>query len=599
MTSEVVPGVSPALLPLATDSDGGAASSAALLSQGRAGGGVRAIRSIRSGAWLRDLLAARPRWNSWTVTATLIALALAVPVLVVAAGAFSGSGETWSHLASTVLPEYVTNSVLLLIGAAALTLMIGAATAWLVAACEFPGRRIFEWALILPLSVPAYIAAYTYAGIFDVTGPLQRILRSAVPGWSERVFYLDIMRFETVVLIFGLVLYPYVYLIARTSFLGQSRTALEASRILGRGGWSAFFRVALPLARPALAAGVTLVAMEVLNDYGTVAYYGVPTFTTGIFRSWLALGDLAAAIRLATTLMLVVFLVLGIERIMRRGRRVEEGSGSHRPMQRYHLHGWRSAAAFAVCLLPLLLGFIIPVAQLIYWALLTAKQVVDARFLLLIANTFLLAVGAALLCVLLALLLAYAARLNRTIYMSFISRVAVLGYSIPGAVIAVGVLVSFGWIDRTLGGIIQQSTGYTVGLLLSGTLAALIFAYAVRFLAVALLPVEAGFERQCRNLDEASRCLGVSPFATLRRVALPLLRRTLLGALILVFVDVLKEIPLTLVLRPFNFDTLATKAFQLAMDEQIAESANAALVVIATGIVPIVWLNHLLSGEKR
>lgn len=530
--------------------------------------------------------------------ATLIAIGLAIPMLVVAAGAFAATGETWTHLASTVLPGYVRNTILLVIGAAALTLVIGTATAWLVATCEFPGRRIFEWALILPLSVPAYIAAYTYAGIFDVTGPVQKLLRM-VPGWSDRIFYLDVMRFETVLLIFGLVLYPYVYLIARTAFLGQSRTALEASRTLGRGGWSAFFRVALPLARPALAAGVTLVVMEVLNDYGAVAYYGVPTFTTGIFRSWLALGDLDAAIRLAALLMVIVFAVLGIERLMRRGKRVEEGSGSHRPLRRFELTGPRAAAAFITCLTPLLLGFIIPVSQLAYWAVLTAGEVVNLEFVRLVTNTFLLAVGGALICVILALVLAYTARLHRTLYMGLVSRTAILGYSIPGAVIAVGVLVSFGWFDRSLGGILERSAGVSVGLILSGTIAALLFAYAVRFLAVALLPIEAGFEQQCRNLDEASRSLGIPPFATLRRVALPLLKRTLLGALILVFVDVLKEIPLTLVLRPFNFDTLATKAYQLAVDEQVAESANAALVVIATGLVPIIWLNRLLSGGRK
>lgn len=551
-------------------------------------------------SWLRPWRRLGPfRLNPWVATATLIALALLLPVLVVAVGSFAATGDTWSHLAATVLPEYVRNSIFLVLGSGALALIIGTTTAWLVAACEFPGRRLFEWALILPLSVPAYIAAYTYAGIFDVTGPVQRLLRIVVPGWSERILYLDVMRFEMALVIFGVVLYPYVYLIARTSFLGQSRTALEASRSLGRGGWSAFFRIALPLARPALAAGLTLVAMEVLNDYGAVAYYGIPTFTTGIFRSWLALGDLDAAIRLAALLMLVVFAVLGLERILRRGKRVEEGSGAHRPLRRYPLTGIRGAAAIGACLLPLLLGFIIPVAQLGYWAVLTAGKVVDIRFVRLVGNTFLLAVGGALICVILALLLAYTARLHRTIYMSTVARTAVLGYSIPGAVIAVGVLVSFGWLDRNLAALIEQATGSSVGLLLSGSLAALLFAYAVRFLAVALLPVEAGFERQCRNLDEASRSLGIPPFATLRRVALPLLRSTLMGALILVFVDVLKEIPLTLVLRPFNFDTLATKAYQLAVDEQVAESASAALVVIATGLIPIIWLNRLLAGNRR
>jgi iron(III) transport system permease protein len=529
------------------------------------------------------------------VAASVAALLLSVPLLVVAVGALGGAGETWSHLASTVLAGYLRNSALLALGVAALTLLIGVSTAWLVATCDFPGRRHFEWALILPLAVPAYIAAYTYAGMLDVTGPVQRLLRTLVPAWSERFFYLDVMRFETVVLIFAVVLYPYVYLIARTSFLVQSRTALEASRVLGVGAWRAFFRVALPLARPALAAGLSLVVMEVLNDYGAVTYYGVPTFTTGIFRSWLALGDLGAAIRLAACLMVFVFLVLGLERLQRRGRRVDEGSASHRPLRRYELAGWRAGAAFVVCLVPLMLGFLIPVSQLGYWAAQTAGRVVNASFLRLVANSFLLAVGAALLCVLLALLLAYAARLSRTLYMGAVSRVAVLGYSIPGAVIAVGVLVSFGWLDRNVASIVSRSVGGSVGLLLSGTLAALLFAYAVRFLAVALLPVEAGFERQCRNLDAASRSLGVPPMATLRRVALPLLRGTLLSAGIMVFVDVLKEIPLTLVLRPFNFNTLATKAFQMAMDEQVAESANAALIVILTGLIPVVWLNRLMA----
>jgi len=561
-----------------------------------AGDGARSVS--RPAPRFRIPRLTRVGWSPWTGAATLIALLLSIPILVVAAGAFTVTGDTWSHLAATVLPGYIRNTVLLVLGSGALALVIGTTTAWLVATCDFPGRRIFEWASILPLSVPAYIAAYTYAGIFDVTGPVQRLLRQ-VPGWSDRIYYLDVMRFETVLVIFGVVLYPYVYLIARTAFLGQSRTALEASRTLGHSGWSTFFRVALPLARPALAAGVALVAMEVLNDYGAVAYYGVQTFTTGIFRSWLALGDLDAAIRLAASLMLLVFCVLGVERLMRRGKRVEEGSGAHRPLRRYQLRGARAALATAVCLLPLLIGFLIPVTQLGYWAVSTAREVVGREFLRLVGNSFLLAVGGALICVFLALILAYTARLHRTLYMSLVSRAAVLGYSIPGAVIAVGVLVSCGWFDRTLNNILQQTTGGSAGLILGGTLAALLFAYAVRFLAVALLPVEAGFEQQCRNLDEASRSLGVPPFATLRRVALPLLRRTLLGAVILVFVDVLKEIPLTLVLRPFNFDTLATKAYQLALDEQVAESANAALVVIATGIVPIIWLNRLLSGNKR
>lgn len=538
-------------------------------------------------------------WSPWTLGAVAIAALLCVPIVVVAVGAFAPADGVWSHLASTVLPEYLRNSLVLAVGAGSLALVIGVSTAWLVATCDFPGRRIFEWALVLPLSVPAYIAGYTYAGMLDVTGPLQRAARALIPAFADRFIAIPIMRIETVVLIFALVLYPYVYLVARTAFLGQSRTALEASWMLGRSGWAAFFRVALPLARPALAAGVSLVVMEVLNDYGAVQYYGVSTFTTGIFRSWHALGNLDAAIRLAAFLMAFVFVVLAIERALRRGRRVDSGAAVHRPLLRRTLRGRHAAAAFVTCLVPLLLGFLIPVAQLGYWAVRTAGEVVDLGYLRLVANSFLLAGTAGLLCVVLALVLAYAARLSRSRAMGTVSRVAVLGYSIPGAVIAVGVLIPAGWLDRTIDGAAQSVLGVSTGLLLSGTLVALVFGYVVRYVAVALLPLEAGFEHQCRNLDEASRSLGEPPLGTLVRVVLPLLQRTLLAAAILVFVDVMKEIPLTLSLRPFNFDTLATRSYQMAMDEQVAESASAALVVIATGLLPVIGLDRLLSRSAK
>lgn len=539
-------------------------------------------------------------WTPWTATAAAVALALSVPMLVVAVGALGAGGrEVWAHLASTVMPEYLRNSVVLAAGSGALALVIGVACAWLVATRDFPGRRLFEWSLVLPLSVPAYIAAYTYAGMLDVTGPVQRTARALVPSLSDTFVAIPIMRIETMVVIFALVLYPYVYLLSRAAFLGQSRTALEAAWTLGHGGASAFWRVALPLARPAIAAGVSMVVMEVLNDYGAVSYYGVTTFTTGIFRSWHALGDLDAAIRLAAILMVFVLAVLALERSQRGRRRVDDTRGTgHRPLLRQRLRGWRAWAAFAVCFAPLLFGFLIPVAQLALWTVRTAGDVVDASYLRLVANSFGLATVAALLCVALALLLVYAGRLDRGRTVSAANRAVVLGYSIPGAVIAVGIIVPFGWIDRTVDAFAEATLGVSTGLLLSGTLFALVFAYAVRYTAVALLPLEAGFERQCRNLDDASRCLGEPPLATLWRVALPLLRRTLVAAAILVFVDVMKEIPLTLSLRPFNFDTLATRAYQLAVDEQVAESANAALVIIAVGLLPVLGLDRLLARGR-
>jgi iron(III) transport system permease protein len=533
------------------------------------------------------------------VAAVISALLLSLPMLVIAAGVLAPSSETWSHVVSTVLSDYVINSLRLVVGAGALALVIGMATAWLVTAHDFPGRRFFGWALILPLAVPAYIAAYTYAGMFDVTGPVQRVVRALVPSLADEFLYLNVMNISVVTLIFAFVLYPYVYLVARASFTRQSATLLEASRTLGRGPVGTFMRIALPLARPAMAAGVGLVAMEVLNDYGAVKYFGVSTFTTGIFRSWFGLGDLSSAIRLAAMLMLFVLALLALERTQR-GRAVfTGGQASERPLLRSRLTGGHAAAAFLLCLTPFLLGFAIPVAQLGYWAFGTAGSTVNAGFVRLIGNTFLLAGGAALLCVALAVLLTYASRLNPRPWLRRVARLPVLGYSMPGAVIAVGVLVPFAWLDHRVDGVMRSAFGIPTGLLLSGTLVALVFAYAVRFMAVAFLPVESGFSRICGRVDDAARSLGATPSCALRKISLPLLRGTLLGAVILVFVDVLKELPLTLILRPFNFDTLATRAYQLATDELIAVSANYALVIIVAGVIPVILLNRVVSRTQR
>jgi iron(III) transport system permease protein len=536
--------------------------------------------------------------TQWTVAASAAALLLALPVLVVALGVLTPASATWSHIARTVLADYVTNTLLLVTGGVTIAVMIGVATAWLVTAFDFPGRRFFSWSLILPLAVPAYIAAYTYAGMLDVTGPVQRVLRATFP-LSAGFLYLPVMSLTTVLLIFAFVLYPYVYLVTRASFARQNATVLEAARTLGRGPASVFLRVALPLARPALVAGAALVAMEILNDYGAVKYYGVTTFTTGIFRAWFGLGDLDAAVRLSGMLLLIVFVLLLLERAQR-GRAAFAGSaGAERPLPRTRLAGAGAAGAFIVCAVPFLFGFALPVAQLGYWAAGTAAAVIDVEFVRLLRNTFLLAAAAAVVCVGLAVLVAYATRLNPRPWLRRVARVTVLGYSIPGAVIAVGVLVPLAWLDHRIAGATTRVFGVSTGLLLSGTVVALLFAYAVRFMAVAFRPVGAGFTRVCGHVDEAARCLGAAPGRTLRRVALPLLRGTLVAAGILVFVDVLKELPLTLILRPFNFDTLATRAYQLATDELVAVSANYALFIIAAGVLPVIVLNRLVSRGAR
>jgi iron(III) transport system permease protein len=526
----------------------------------------------------------------WTVAALLLVAVLAVPLAVVVVGAFGPAGEAWGHVARTLLPEYLMHTAILAVGAGGLALVLGVGTAWLVAMCDFPLRGFFHWALVLPLAVPAYMAAYTYAGMLDVTGPVQRVVRWVTGAGPDTFLYWNVMRIEVLALIFGFVLYPYVFLLTRAMFEGRSGRALEAARTMGRGPWSIFLRVGLPLARPAVIAGLALVLMEVLNDYGAVAYYGVTTFTTGIFRAWFAMGDLDTAIRLSAILMLVVLVVLGLERWQRGGARYEE-SGGGRPVVRYRLRGWGAAGALAFCALPLLGGFLLPVGQLALWGLRTAPDVVDWSFLRMALNSFALASGAALLCVAAAVLLAYAGRIDRTPLTTSAAKLAMLGYSIPGAVIAVGVLVTVLALDRALTG--------GAALVLTGGVAVLVFAYVVRFMAVGYLSVEAGFTRVGENLGAASRTLGAPPLRTLVRVELPLLRRALLAAGVLVFVDVLKELPLTLILRPFNFDTLATRAFELASIEQVAHSAPAALLVIGTAALVVAALHRTFSPEAR
>jgi iron(III) transport system permease protein len=535
--------------------------------------------------------ASRRPLTPWTIVTLLTVALVLLPIGSVLAGAFGGPSETWRHLASTVLSDYVGHSLLLVLGVGIATLLLGVSTAWLITTCDFPGRRFFEWSLILPLSVPTYIMAYTYAEILR-GGTLLTLESSAV-------LRSNLMTLPGAGLVIALALYPYVYLITRASFLRQSGSVLETARILGKSPWQTFARVALPMARPGVVAGLTLVLMEVLNEYGAVRYFGVTTFTTGIFRAWFSLGDPSAAIRLAGLLLVTVFLLILFERAQRGRARFSEKGQGYRPVVRFELTGSRRWAAAMACGLPVLFGFALPVFQLLGWGASVAGNLLDARFLSLTFNSFALGIAAATITVVVGLLIAYSVRLAPTPLLRLASRASSLGYSVPGAVIAVGILIPFAGLDRTLSAALGALTGSPPGLILTGTVAALLFAYLVRFLAVALNPIESGFERTCAHLDESSRSLGASPLRTLREVDLTLLRGTLLSAGLLVFVDVLKELPLTLILRPFDFDTLATRAFQLAMDEQVAESALPALLVIAVGLVPVLVLSRLMGSHPE
>ena len=542
---------------------------------------------------------ARVAWaDRWTVLAVGLAVLLALPVLTVFLTALQPPGEVWQHLANTVLPDYMLNSVMLMIGVGAGTLFIGVPTAWLTATCEFPGRRWFEWALLLPMAIPAYIIAYTYTGLLDFAGPVQTLLRETF-GWSRQDYaFPEIRSLTGAALMLALVLYPYIYLLARAAFLEQSVAVLEVSRSLGAGPWQRFLTLTLPLARPSLIAGVSLVQMETLADYGVVQYFGVNTFTTGIFRVWFGMNDAIAAAQLAALLLLFVLTLLVLERLSRRQAHFHHtGQRTQRPPRLLLRGQWRWLATGA-CLAPLLFGFLIPAGQLTLWAWRTAPQIVDDRFMQLVGNSLLLASGATLSILLLALLLGYSQRLQPYPVVRMAVRSAGLGYAAPGAVLAIGVMLPFAAIDRNVDYWARAWLGVSTGLLLSGTLFALLFAYCTRFLPVALHSVEAGLTRIRPSMDDAARALGAKPYNVLWRVHIPILRGSLLTALLLVFVDVLKELPATLILRPFNFNTLAVRTFELASDERLADSASFALAIVLAGIGPVILLSRAISRAR-
>ncbi len=519
-------------------------------------------------------------WSGWTAAPLAIAALVALPLASVLAGFAGPPGPAWAGTPVSVILGYAVNSLVLVVGVVALTTVIGVATGWLVAACDFPGRRFWAWALVVPLAFPGYIAAYGHGDLLDRMIPLIVWVRGHWGVEAARACH-DVLRYGAVMTVLASVLYPYVYLAARTAFTTQGRTALEAARTLGCGPAAAFFRVSLPLARPALAAGALLVAMEVLNDYGAVAYFGVPTFTVGIFRFWLSFGDPDSAVRVAAAGLLLVFALLGAERWWRGRRRFAEFGGGSHAVARYRLSPRAQAAAVLVCAAPVAVGFLFPLARLAGWAW-TSTRGWDADFLRQIVHTFLLAAGSTLLIVSLAVLLAYAERVHPQRAVRWVTRFSILGYALPAAILALGLMRGLGRLD----------TGLTAWLL-SGTVGALGFAYAVRFLAVAFLPVQAGLKRICGDLDAAARCLGSPPARTLRRVNLPLLGAPLQAAAVLVFIDVLKELPLTLLLRPFNFETLGTRAFNLVDQGRLQQSAPACLLIVATALACILVLHRL------
>jgi len=530
-------------------------------------------------------------------SALVLALSLALPIASVCLSLFSGLSPTFAHLAETVLSEYIVNTLslvgLVIVG----VLIIGVPAAWLTSACEFPGRRVLEAALILPLAAPAYVLAYAYAGFLSAYGPVQETLR-ALTGWETGDYWFpEVRSLPGAALMLVLVLYPYVYLLARARFLSESATALEAARLLGRGPWAAFFSVSLPLARPALVAGAALAAMEAFADYGTVSYFGVPAFTTGIYSAWFSFSDPKAAAQLASILIGFVALALLLERLARGKAKFHETGRRDRRPPRIRLQGAKGMGAVLACSLPPLFGFVVP--ALVLGELLLESGGPTRDFGRHLFNSLTLAGIAALVVTAAALLLAFARKERPSGLAGRAASFASLGYAVPGSVIAVGVLGPFAAIDAIIAMIAQQLFGVSTGLVLTGGIAALIFAYMVLYLAVALQSVAAGLERMTPSISGAAKLLSRGPWDALMRVYLPLISPSVLTAALLVFVDVMKELPATLMLRPFNFDTLAIAANNYASDERLSWAAAPSLAIVAAGIIPCILLIRGIAASAH
>ena len=539
--------------------------------------------------------------GSWALTASIavILLILLLPILAIVWLSFHSTENIWPHLFANVLPSATIDTFALMAGVGCLTLVVGTMTAWLVTMYQFPGRNIVDWLLVLPLAMPTYIIAFCYVEILDYSGIIQSGLRDFF-GWQNArdYWFPNIRSTSGAIFVMGFVLYPYVYLSARASFLQQSICVLEVARTLGRTSFGAFWAIALPLARPALIAGVALALMECLNDLGAVEYLGVNTMTIAVYNTWLERSNLGGAAQLASVMLVFVVLLFTMERMARRGERYHHTTGRYQPIPHVELKGSKGALATLGCILPFILGFALPGLVLINGVFRFGGDALTVDLASAIWHSFLLAGIAAVLAVTLALYITYSRRILPSKQMNIATRLASFGYAVPGTVLAVGLLIPLASFDNSVDGFMRDYFGISTGLVLSGGIFAVILALTIRFMAVSIGSVEAGFDRISPNLDAAARTLGETSTSTLIRIHLPMLRPALGAAALLVFVDSMKELPATLLLRPFNFDTLATHVYGLASLDQFEEGSLAALLIVGIGLVPVMLLHRAIAGGR-
>lgn len=538
---------------------------------------------------------------SWQISSLAIASLVIFPIITLIVLSLSSEGNdtsVWAHLINTVLSDYLFGSLSLMAGVTILTLVLGIGSAWLITHYTFFGSRFFNWALLLPLAMPTYITAYSYTGLLDIAGPIQTFIRQTFSLNYGEYWFPEIRSMAGAIFVMSFVLYPYVYLLARSSFIEQSQHLKDAAQLLGYSRRQAFIKITLPIARPAIVAGLSLALMETLADYGAVSYFGVSTFTTGIFRTWYGFDSVQGAAQLALLLLMFVIVLMTIEKSSRKRSHYHDKNKGQKAHAR-KLSGSKQLIAISLASLPLLLGFVIPVGQLSIWAIATHEQLYTSSFWALVKNTLFLASITALIALTLAIIISYAHRIINNRVTRITSGVVKLGYAIPGTVIAVGTLIPLARLDNQIDAWFRSNFDISTGLLISGTIAALIIAYLVRFLAVAVNTVESGLESIPPNMDQAARSLGLSSTKVMLKVHVPMLRASLITALLLVFVDVMKELPATLIMRPFNFNTLAIRAHELASDERLADASLASIAIVLAGLLPVILLTKSISPPKK
>ena len=535
--------------------------------------------------------------QTWPKTSVLLSLFVLLPVTGLLWAAVGTDENIWQHLLDSVLPNYIVNSLILMTGVCLGVTLVGTCTAWLIANCRFPGHKVFGWMLILPLAMPAYVMAYVYTDFLEYSGPLQTALR-LIFSWenSNEYWFPEVRSHGGAIILLSLVLYPYVYALARAAFSSQALSLLEAGRMLGHSPMKVFFSVSLPLARPAIVVGVTLALMETLSDFGTVDYFAVRTLTTGIFDVWFGMENQSGAAQIALVLLTFIILLVWLERTSRKKQRVNANSRINSTL-RLELKGWRSALAIICCGLPILFGFLLPAIILAIYSSYSFNLFKYADYLAYTGNTLFLATGTAVLCMMLGIFIGYSQRLSSHWSVKLATRISTIGYAIPGAALAIGLIISFGAMNEVIIPLSEHFSLSAQSFFLSGGVVALFFAYTIRFLAISVGSVESGLEKITPNMDMASRTLGSGPFSTLCRIHIPLLRPALIAGSILVFVDTMKELPATLILRPFNFETLATFVYQYASDELLVECAPAALTIVLAGILPVILLNAAVDKK--